>query len=165
MFGTLSQDPNSTLGRGDTYKKTVHSFSSETSIQSTYELKSDLPPISEGAEVVETETKVDLSQTTKSATTGGALPSILCSVESKANERNSTVIDNTIVTTETPCEEKQVTQDIKDKEAALTSETNGSPPAVNKSPKVKKAAETTESEGTHSDAVVIVNITNGTDTI
>ena len=70
-FGSLSRDPNSTLGRGDTYKKTTVSQLSSQS-PSSYELKTDLSPVSEHeAEEVgtgtETETKVDLSIPEKSA--------------------------------------------------------------------------------------------------
>ena len=72
-FGSLSRDPNSTLGRGDTYKKTnISQLSSQS--PSSYELKTDLSPVSEheaeevgtGTEI-ETETKVDLSMPEKSA--------------------------------------------------------------------------------------------------
>lgn len=67
-FGSLSRDPNSTLGHGDTYKKTQLSSQSPSS----YELKTDLSPVSEyEAEEIgtgtETETKVDLSMTEKLA--------------------------------------------------------------------------------------------------
>ena len=64
-FGSLSRDPNSTLGRGDTYKKAnVSQLSSQS--PSSYELKTDLSPVSEheAEEIgtgIETETKVDLS--------------------------------------------------------------------------------------------------------
>ena len=68
MTGTLSRDPNSTLGRsGDTFKKQDLSLSpitSQTSVQSRsfVELKTDLSPVSEADEsVVENETKIDLS--------------------------------------------------------------------------------------------------------
>lgn len=70
-FGSLSRDPNSTLGRGDTYKKAnISQLSSQS--PSSYELKTDLSPVSEheaeeiGTET-ETETKVDLSMPEKSA--------------------------------------------------------------------------------------------------
>lgn len=74
-FGSLSRDPNSTLGCGDTYKKiNVSQLSSQS--PSSYELKIDLSPVSEqeaeeigtGIETeTETETKVDLSMPEKSA--------------------------------------------------------------------------------------------------
>jgi hypothetical protein len=70
-FGTPSRDPNSTLGRGDTYKKTnVSQLSSQS--PSSYELKTDLSPVSEheAEEIgigIESETKVDLSMPEKSA--------------------------------------------------------------------------------------------------
>lgn len=69
-FGSLSRDPNSTLGRGDTYKKAnVSQLSSQS--PSSYELKTDLSPVSEheaeeNGAITETETKVDLSIPEKS---------------------------------------------------------------------------------------------------
>lgn len=74
-FGTLSRDPNSTLGRGGTYKKTDLSSSASASgksIQSpsSYELNTNLQSVNETGDTVtetETETKVDLGTSETSA--------------------------------------------------------------------------------------------------
>ena len=71
-FGSLSRDPNSTLGRGDTcnYKKPPNVPQLSMQSPSSYELKTDLSPVSEVEDTgIESETKVDLSMPEKSAST------------------------------------------------------------------------------------------------
>ena len=60
-IGTLSQDPNSTLGRSGVYKTTGPSSSVTDSVDSPsmYELKSDLHPV---CEFVEAESETDLGK-------------------------------------------------------------------------------------------------------
>ena len=163
FLGTLSREANSSLGRGDTYKKIDKPFSaisSETSIHgpSTYELKSDLSPISETDEAgLEIETKVDLSLSANSAASDDTLPSGH-SLKCNADKENSTIIDNVTAEREAPRLEKKEAEDTTEKQPITTSEVIGNPSAVNGSPAVKKTQlEPGESELTKCDDVVVTD--------
>ena len=147
QFGTLSRDPNSTLGRGDTYKKKdlpLSQSTSETSVQSPsfYELKSDLSPVSEANEsVAETETKVDLSLVEKGVDVGNDAA------------KNSTIENTTSTKKETTKESEDDRHEIteeSDKERLVSSSTSAATPKQEKS-------EVKEMEKETSDAEVIVN--------
>lgn len=114
--------------------------SSETSIHSpnTYELKNDLPSISEIDEAgLEIETKVDLSRSVNSANSVDTLPAGH-SLKCKTNAENSTVIDNIAAETESPRLEKKETEDTTKKQPTTASEVIDNPSTVNGSPAVKK---------------------------
>ena len=118
-FGSLSRDPNSTLGRGDTYKKmNVSQLSSQS--PSSYELKTDLSPVSEheaeefGTET-ETETKVDLSMPEKSASIEtDTIPGESSLVESSSKDKQKLISEerqDTLENTEPKVDEGDVTND------------------------------------------------------